>query len=59
MSERAKRLAQALQYALEILHHEPHLTRLQATEKTAQHFDLGPLDEEWLLNHLTESKPQE
>ena len=59
MSEHAEKLTKALQYALEVLHHEPHLTRLQAAEKTAQHFDLGPLDEEWLLNHLTETKPQE
>ena len=59
MNEHAAILAKALHYALELLRHEPHLTRLQATEKTAQHFDLGPLDEDWLLNHLTAAKPKE
>jgi hypothetical protein len=59
MNEHAETLAKALQHALELLHHEPHLTKLQAAERTAQQFDLGPLDEEWLLNHLTQTKPAE
>jgi hypothetical protein len=56
MSAHAETLAKALQHALELLHHEPHLTKLQVAEKTAQQFDLGPLDEEWLLNHLTDAE---
>jgi hypothetical protein len=59
VSAHAETLAKALQHALELLRQEPHLTKLQATEKTAQRFDLGPLDEEWLLNHLTATKPKE
>jgi len=35
------------------------MTKVKAAEKAAQQFDLGPLDEDWLLNHLTESKPAE
>ena len=57
MSTDAETLAKALRFATDLLHHEPGMTKLMATEKAAQQFDLGPLDEEWLLNHLTESKP--
>jgi hypothetical protein len=59
MSANAETLTKALQHALELLRHEPSLTKLEAAEKAAQQFDLGPLDEDWLLNHLTESKPRE
>jgi hypothetical protein len=59
MNEHAERLLKALQHALELLHHEPHLTKLQAAERTALQFDLGPLDEDWLLKHLTEAKRPE
>lgn len=54
MSADAETLAKALQYATELLRHEPGLAKLAAAEQAAQQFDLGPLDEEWLLNHLTE-----
>jgi hypothetical protein len=59
MSAGAETLAKALRYALDLLDHEPGMTKLQATEAAAKQFDLGPLDEEWLLNHLTTSKPAE
>ena len=56
MTANAETLAKALLFATELLRHEPGMTKLMATEKAALQFDLGPLDEEWLLNHLTESK---
>ena len=56
MSAHAETLTKALQHALELLRHEPGMTKLKAAEKAAQEFDLGPLDEEWLLNHLTDDK---
>ena len=59
MSAHAETLTKALQHALELLRHEPGMTKVKAAEKAAQQFDLGPLDEDWLLNHLTESKPAE
>ena len=59
MSADATTLAKALRHALDLLKHEPGMTKLRATEAAAKQFDLGPLDEEWLLNHLTTSKPAE
>lgn len=53
MSADAETLAKALQYATALLQDEPGMTKLRATEEAAKQFDLGPLDEEWLLNHLT------
>ena len=53
MSADAATLAKALRYALDLLRHEPGITRIEAGERAAQQFDLGPLDEEWLLAHLT------
>ena len=58
MSADAETLAKALRHALELLE-EPGMTKHRAVEKSAQQFDLGPLDEEWLLNHLTGSKDAE
>jgi hypothetical protein len=55
MSADAETLARALSFALDLLHHEPGMTKLNAAEAAAQQFDLGPLDEEWLLNHLTQA----
>ena len=59
MSADAETLAKALTFALDLLEHGPCMTKLKATEEAAKQFDLGPLDEDWLLNHLTESKPAE
>jgi len=53
MSANAETLARALRHATELLRHEPGMTKLKAAEEAAKQFDLGPLDEEWLLNHLT------
>jgi hypothetical protein len=59
MSADAETLMKALRHALALLRHEPGTTKHRAAEMAAQQFDLGPLDEEWLLNHLTETKPKE
>lgn len=59
MTASAETLAKALTYALDILQHEPGTTKLAATEAAAKQFDLGPLDEEWLLKHLTTNNPTE
>ena len=55
MSADAETLMKALQYATDLLGHEPGMTKLKATEEAAKQFNLGPLDEEWLLNHLTDA----
>ncbi|MCG3150564.1 MAG: hypothetical protein PCFJNLEI_04050 [Verrucomicrobiae bacterium] len=59
MSADAQTLTKALQYALDLLEIEPGMTKHKATEEAAKQFDLGPIDEEWLLNHLTAPKPAE
>ena len=56
MSADAEILAKALTLALDLLKNEPGMTKVKATERAAQQFDLGPLDEEWLLNHLTDAE---
>ncbi|MEI6085394.1 MAG: hypothetical protein WCS70_14000 [Verrucomicrobiota bacterium] len=56
MSADAQTLAKALHHALDLLKHEPGMTKLRATEEAAKQFDLGPLDEEWLLDHLAKAK---
>jgi hypothetical protein len=59
MSADAATLTKALQFALALLKDDPTLTRLAAAERAAQEFNLGPLDEDWLLNHLTARLPPE
>jgi hypothetical protein len=59
MSTDGETLAKALRYALDLIEHAPGMTMLKAAEEAAKQFDLGPLDEEWLLNHLTEGKRAE
>ena len=56
MSTDGETLAKALRHALDLIRHEPGMTTLKAAEEAAKQFDLGPLDEEWLLKHLTEGK---
>ena len=56
MSADGETLAKALRHALELIQREPGMTNHRAAEEAAKQFNLGPLDEEWLLNHLTEGK---
>jgi hypothetical protein len=54
--EKAEKRAKALDW-LNILRNErPSMSKLEAVEKTAVRFDLSPLEEEWLLQQLTDNK---
>jgi len=48
----AETLAKALDWVNHQLRLHPKLDKLKAVEEAAMKFDLGPLDEEWLLNQL-------
>lgn len=55
----AEKRAKALDW-LNILRKEhPAMSKLEAVEKTALRFDLGPLEEEWLFQQLTPLPPPE
>jgi hypothetical protein len=45
-------LANALEFALKKLSEYKTPDPIRVAEETAQQFDLGPRDEEWLLNEL-------
>ena len=53
--EHAEKRAKALDWLNTLRREHPKMTRLEAVEKTALRFNLGPLEEEWLLQQLTES----
>ncbi len=54
--EQAEKRAKALDW-LNILRREhPGMSKLEAIEKTAVRFNLSPLEEEWLLQQLADSK---
>ncbi len=55
----AEKRAQALEWLSNLLKETPGITRLDAIEQTALHFDLTPLEEEWLLQQLTLPPPPE
>lgn len=55
----AEKQANALAYLNLLLKEHPGMTRLQAIEQTAVRFDLSPLEEEWLLQQLTQQRPPE
>jgi hypothetical protein len=55
----ADTLMKALDYALALRRDDARISRHMAAEEAAKRFDLGPADEEWLLNQLTERKPPE
>jgi hypothetical protein len=48
----AETLAKALDWVNHQLRLHPKSDKLKAVEEAAMKFDLGPLDEEWLLNQL-------
>ena len=50
----AEKRARALDYLNLLLKGNPNLTKLQAIEQTAVRFDLSPLEEDWLLQQLTQ-----
>jgi hypothetical protein len=49
------KLKQALEWASQRLKDYPHLGHLKVAEEAAVKFDLGPLDEEWLISLLPKS----
>jgi len=55
----AEKRAKALDWLNRLRKEHPHLSRLEAVEKTAVQFDLSPLEEEWLLQQLTSQPPAE
>jgi hypothetical protein len=57
MSADGETLHKALRHALTLLKQEPGLALFTAAEEAAKQFDLGPLDEEWLLHHLKQEAP--
>ena len=56
MSAEAETLAKALDWIHTQLHLHPQRDKLKVVEEAATKFDLGPLDEEWLLNQLKHAK---
>jgi hypothetical protein len=50
----AEKRAKALDYLNRLLKEHSDIPRLKAIEKTAVRFDLSPLEEEWLLQQLTQ-----
>ena len=55
----AEKRAKALDWLNLLLKEHPGMSRLEAIEKTALRFDLSPLEEEWLLQQLTQQSPPE
>jgi len=51
--EKAEKRAKALEWLNMLRKEHPGMTRLEAIEKTAQRFNLSPLEEEWLLAEST------
>jgi hypothetical protein len=51
----AEKRAKALDWLNLLRKEHPGLSKLEAIEKTALQFNLSPLEEEWLLQQLTES----
>ena len=49
----AEKRAQTLEWLSNLMRDTPGITKLDAIEQTALHFDLSPLEEEWLLQQLT------
>ena len=56
--ERAEKRARALDWLNTLRKEHPHMTRLEDIEKTAQQFNLSPLEEEWLLSESTKPEPR-
>ena len=53
------KLTTALDWVNRRLKDQPQLAKHKAVEEAATKFNLGPLDEEWLINQVTRRAPQE
>ena len=54
--EQAEKRARAIEWLNQLRKDHPEMSRLEAIEKTAQQFNLSPLEEEWLLTETTKSE---
>jgi len=56
----AEKKVHALAWLSDLRKEHPSMSKLEAIEKTAVQFNLSPLEEEWLLQQLTElTKPDD
>ena len=53
--EQAEKRAKALDWLNTLRREHPAMSKLEAIEKTADRFNLSPIEEEWLLQALTDS----
>jgi hypothetical protein len=56
MSANRETLARALDGVNTRLRESPPVDRFKAIDEASIHFDLSPLDQEWLIRQLTENK---
>jgi hypothetical protein len=54
--EQAEKRARALDWLNTLRRDNPAMGKLEAIEKTAVQFNLSPLEEEWLLQALTDGR---
>ena len=54
--DKAEKRAKALDWLNTLRKEHPAMSKLEAVERTAVRFDLSPLEEEWLLQQLTDKK---
>jgi hypothetical protein len=52
----AEKHAKALDWAYFLMKNHPGMDKIKAAEETAVKFNLGPLEEEWLINQLTQGQ---
>ena len=56
MSANHETLARALDWVNKRLRESPPADKLKAIDEAAMRFDLGPVDQEWLIRQLTKDK---
>ena len=56
MSASRETLARALDWVNKRLRESPPVSKLKAIDEASLRFDLGPLDQEWLIRRLAEDK---
>jgi hypothetical protein len=56
MSASRETLARALDWVNKRLRESPPVNKLKAIDEASIRFDLGPLDQEWLIRRLAEDK---
>ena len=56
MSTNYETLARALDWVNKRLRESPPMDKLKAIDEASIRFDLGPMDQEWLIRRLTRDK---